>query len=50
MSDVLQYGLEGSGNAGDLLVAVVVLVGVLLAVLVLGRIFDTYVVDIWRRE
>jgi hypothetical protein len=50
MQSILQIGLEGSGSTGDLLLAVFVWVGVLAIVLILGKLFDTYIIDIWQKR
>lgn len=40
MSVLLQYGGGGSGNVGGFLVSVFVVVGIPIAVLLVGRLFD----------
>lgn len=39
---LLQYGGVGSGTLGDFLVALVVVVGILIAVLLVGRLFERF--------
>lgn len=50
MYSILQSGLEGSGSIGDLLLAVFLWVGVLVVVLAIGKVFDTYIIDIWQEK
>jgi len=42
MSPLLQYGSVGSGTIGAFLVAVAVVVGIPIAVLLVGKLFDRF--------
>jgi len=42
MSLPLQYGGVGSGTLGELLIAVVALLGIPVAVLLVGRLFERF--------
>lgn len=44
----LRVGLEGTGTIGDLLLAVLLLIGIPLAVVLLGKLTETYLLEIWK--